>query len=75
MGAGEMLEKLLNVVSMLGWGVILSQLFPFSGPLNYQKLHTPVLALEGLCIVEVVRMLVGNLQGNWMLGVVLHATR
>ena len=75
MGAGQMLEKLLNVVSMLGWGVILSQLFPFSGPLNYQKLHNPVLALEGLCIVEVVRMLVGNLQGNWMLGVVLHATR
>jgi hypothetical protein len=32
---------------MVGWGVVLSQLFPFSGPLDSKALHYPMLGLEG----------------------------
>ena len=69
------LEKAVNVASMVGWGVVLSQLFPFSGPLDSKALHYPMLGLEGLCCFEVYRMLTGSLQGKWILGLGLHATR
>jgi len=38
-------------------------------------LRMPVLALEGICILEIARILVGDLKGNFVLGVVLHAIR
>lgn len=38
-------------------------------------LHKPVLALEGICILEVVRIFLGDLKGNVVLGTVLHAIR
>jgi len=38
-------------------------------------LQKPVLALEGICALEVLRILLGELKGNFILGVVLHAIR
>eukprot|EP00929_Paragymnodinium_shiwhaense_P114272 TRINITY_DN82618_c0_g1_i1.p1 TRINITY_DN82618_c0_g1~~TRINITY_DN82618_c0_g1_i1.p1 ORF type:complete len:221 (+),score=31.46 TRINITY_DN82618_c0_g1_i1:90-752(+) len=34
-----------------------------------------LIVLQVICIVEVLRMIIGNLKGNWILGVILHFIR
>lgn len=46
-----------------------------SSELAIGKVQTPVLILEGICIIEVLRIAVGDLPGNLALGAVLHAIR
>ena len=73
----------LNGAAMTGWSyvlfLLLSQLAPTlpSIPLSFDlSLVTPVVIwLECICVVEVLRTALGDLPGNLVLGVVLHAIR
>ena len=86
-----LLETVVNVTSLLGWGLALLAVtsmiakeidvkLPASADgvmagVTRESLLRPVLGLELLCCVEVLRMLVGSLRGNWVLGIGLHYTR
>ncbi|KAJ1445555.1 hypothetical protein M885DRAFT_626074 [Pelagophyceae sp. CCMP2097] len=75
----EFVWTALNCVALVGWAVVLVALAradPADGALwTAGPLKTAVVLLEGLCCVDVVRMLVGNLRGNKVMGVVLHYSR
>lgn len=79
---------LLNWVALVGWTYVAIELVRiavviFSNGLTdptvqaaLEALHTPVIVgLEGICVVEVLRIVVGDLPGNLVLGVVLHTIR
>lgn len=61
----------LNVIGFAGWATVLGCLLvQWHDPLN-----TLLLALEGICVLEVTRIAVGQLPGNLTLGIVLHGIR
>jgi hypothetical protein len=72
---------ILNWIAFLGWSFVcyrlLFILFQSSNDAGevINDLQMPVLALEGICAVEIVRILFGDLKGNFVLGIVLHAIR
>ena len=72
----------LNGAALLGWSSILLLLLSFT--FNVESLvsalpvHLPIIllyCLEGICLVEVGRIALGQLKGNLLLGCVLHAIR
>jgi hypothetical protein len=75
------LFTVLNWVACAGWSYILYDLLT-NQYISYPNLSdvdehvlTVVLGLEVICIVEVVRIVLGDLPGNLVLGLVLHAIR
>ena len=62
--------QLLNYVAFVGWTVVLYQLL-----LQQQQSATMLLCLEGICFLEVIRILIGDVKGNFVLGIVLHMIR
>jgi hypothetical protein len=71
--------SLLNVIALCGWTyVLLALLVALASEDNapsLEDLYLPVAGLEGICLVEVIRIVLGDLPGNVVLGVVLHAIR
>mmetsp|Transcript_16123 Transcript_16123/g.37395 ORF Transcript_16123/g.37395 Transcript_16123/m.37395 type:complete len:203 (-) Transcript_16123:77-685(-) len=72
--------SILNCSAFCGWSYVLFRLFhvifqPADGSGIVAELHTPVLALEGICAIEIARIFFGDLKGNLALGIVLHAIR
>lgn len=71
----------LNWVAFFGWSYVLFLLVSSSlgnnsdGEALLAATRTPVLLLEGICLVEVLRIFLKDLPGNLVLGVVLHAIR
>jgi len=73
---------ILNWIAFLGWSFVsyklLFLLFQTSNDDSgnvIDDLQMPVLALEGICAIEIVRILFGDLKGNFVLGIILHAIR
>ena len=71
---------ILNWIAFLGWSFVCYRLLLLFQSSNDTRnvvtdLQTPVLALEGICAVEVVRIFIGDLKGNFILGLILHAIR
>lgn len=70
---------LLNWVAFLGWSYVSVQLLLLAQqghpPGGLAELSLLVSALEAICWIEVLRILVGDLPGNLVLGAVLHAIR
>ena len=75
---------LLNWTAFLGWSYVLGKLILLLPPQDesitnnrdgLDDLTLPVSALEAICLIEVLRIVVGDLPGNVVLGVVLHAIR
>ena len=58
----------LNIVGLVGWATVLGCLIVQW----YEPLNTLLFALEGICVLEVTRIAVGQLPGNLTLGIVLH---
>ena len=74
------LFTLLNWVAFVGWTYVSYQLLwmqmsSSNSEDGMDALHPIVLALECICLIEVLRIVVGDLPGNVVLGVVLHAIR
>ena len=75
--------SVLNAIAFAGWLFVLYRTilliyptFPSSIPENLVgEIQHQILFLEGICIVEVIRIAIGDLPGNLVLGVVLHAIR
>ena len=72
----------LNYAAFSGWCYVLylvsSLVLPYFSSIPFDliaKVQTPVLILEGICIIEVLRIALGDLPGNLVLGAVLHAIR
>jgi hypothetical protein len=66
----------LNCVALLGWITILFHLFPNdSGPSTVHATRNTLISLETICFIEVLRIALGDLPGNLVLGVVLHMIR
>ena len=70
----------LNWAAFAGWSYVLLQLAYISLAQDsdadeLESLGRPVLGLEVICLIEVVRIVMGDLPGNMVLGVVLHAIR
>ena len=74
----------LNAVAFAGWLFILYKTITLVLPTFPSILVPPdlvaqvqpqVIFLEGICVVEVIRIAVGDLPGNLVLGAVLHAIR
>ncbi len=63
--------QLLNYVAFVGWTVVLYQLLLQ----QQQQSATMLLCLEGICFLEVIRILIGDVKGNFVLGIVLHMIR
>jgi len=71
---------ILNWVAFFGWSFVSYKIFFLFQSSNdagkvINDLQMPVLALEGICAVEIVRIFFGDLKGNFVLGVILHAIR
>jgi len=80
---------ILNWIAFSGWMFVCYKLLVLCrswnddgyGDIDWMRriivddLQKPVLALEGICIIEVFRLLLGQLKGNVILGVILHAIR
>ncbi|CAJ1945947.1 unnamed protein product [Cylindrotheca closterium] len=62
----------LNWVAFGGWSYVFLQLFKGC---DAQDMDPYVKYLEGICLVEVLRIMVGDLKGNLKLGLFLHAIR
>jgi hypothetical protein len=75
------LYTILNWIAFFGWSFVAFRLLLLFQSSNddaagvIDDLQTPVLALEGICAIEIVRIFVGDLKGNFVLGIVLHAIR
>lgn len=68
----------LNWVAFAGWTFVLvrlAALLPEWDDALVDELKGPLLGLEAICAVEVLRILVGDLPGNLVLGAVLHSIR
>lgn len=80
-----MLFTLLNITALTGWSSILAILLfqsaewtaQFFAPLFSSRLLVIdlLIALEGICFIEVGRIALGQIKGNLALGVVLHMIR
>ena len=71
---------ILNWSAFFGWNYVCYRLYrQFQSSDDTGEvvtdLQTPVLALEGICAVEIVRIFFGDLKGNFVLGIILHAIR
>mmetsp|Transcript_15230 Transcript_15230/g.38349 ORF Transcript_15230/g.38349 Transcript_15230/m.38349 type:complete len:198 (-) Transcript_15230:1370-1963(-) len=69
---------ILNWAAFLGWSFVGYKLLVQSSgetEVVINDLQTSVLALEAICAVEIVRIFLGSLKGNFVLGIVLHAIR
>ena len=80
---------LLNWVAFVGWSYVLFLLISWNnnrddndnsssmteGQALLSTTRTPILILEGICVVEVLRIFLRDLPGNLTLGVILHAIR
>ena len=62
--------QLLNYVAFVGWMYVLYQLL-----VQQTSSRWLLLGLEGICFLEVMRILVGDIKGNFVLGIVLHMIR
>mmetsp|Transcript_23982 Transcript_23982/g.45608 ORF Transcript_23982/g.45608 Transcript_23982/m.45608 type:complete len:232 (-) Transcript_23982:445-1140(-) len=75
------LFTVLNWVAFVGWTYVTCQLLWMqissdgSDENGLASLHPIVLGLECICLIEVLRIVLGDLPGNVVLGVVLHAIR
>lgn len=84
------LFHLLNWVAFAGWSYVLFLLISWhhnsnndddnsttmtEGQALLSTTCTPILVLEGICVVEVLRIFLRDLPGNLTLGVILHAIR
>ena len=65
----------LNVVALAGWGGVLYLVATTPPESLLATTSTLVLGMEVICAIEVLRMAIGDLPGNLVLGVVLHAIR
>lgn len=68
----------LNWVAFAGWSFVLIRLatsLPAWDGAVVRELKEPILGLEAICVIEVLRILVGDLPGNFVLGAVLHGIR
>lgn len=54
---------------------IVASATPSSSSVLFDSVRAPVFVLEGICVLEVLRIVVGDLPGNLVLGVVLHLIR
>lgn len=65
----------LNIFALLGW-TYLGYLVCTTPSVTLMVIVTPLASiLEAICIIEVIRILAGNLPGNALFGVLLHAIR
>ena len=73
----------LNWIALAGWSFVLYKILPCVWTDSDEKASAPVvrsldeivLGLEIICSIEVLRILIGDLKGNLILGVVLHGIR
>ena len=72
----------LNWIALLGWTFVLTKIVlanigsnSSSDDETLQSLDGAVLGLEVICAVEVFRIILGDLKGNLVLGIVLHCIR
>jgi len=71
-------QTALNLVAVAGWGGVLVHLlrsWPTLSCPSGSPLIRGVLALEGICVFEVLQIVLGMAKGNVVLGTVLHYTR
>ena len=61
--------KALNWIAAIGWLVVLINLA------KGDKVKNLVIGLECICLVEVIRIILGQIPGNLILGIVLHYIR
>mmetsp|Transcript_1266 Transcript_1266/g.1417 ORF Transcript_1266/g.1417 Transcript_1266/m.1417 type:complete len:208 (-) Transcript_1266:527-1150(-) len=75
---------ILNWIAFSGWMFVCYKLLVLCRSWNddgygdidwMRRIQKPVLFLEGICVIEVLRILLGQLKGNFILGVILHAIR
>jgi len=66
---------ILNWIAFFGWLFVSYRLLFLFQSRDIASLFKPVKILEGICILEVVRIFLGDLKGNVVLGTVLHAIR
>jgi hypothetical protein len=66
--------KVLNWIALLGWSTVLVKIVTNNGTID-EEIDNLVFSLECICLVEVVRIILGDLPGNLVLGVVLHGIR
>lgn len=69
------LFQILNWVAFVGWTFVLVQLLRSEDQKAIDVLTVYVKGLECICLVEVIRIMLGDLKGNLMLGLFLHAIR
>ena len=72
-GPSAVLVDLLNPIALAGWSYV-AYLVATTAPPHSAALQ-PALALELICCVEVLRMVLSDLPGNLVLGAVLHSIR
>ena len=72
-GPAAVLVDLLNPIALAGWSYV-AYLVATSPP-PHEAAIQPSLALELICFVEVLRMVLSDLPGNLVLGAVLHSIR
>mmetsp|Transcript_9974 Transcript_9974/g.14681 ORF Transcript_9974/g.14681 Transcript_9974/m.14681 type:complete len:211 (-) Transcript_9974:33-665(-) len=65
--------SVLNWVAFFGWSRVLYLSFQNNDDLS--TTNTSIFMLEGICLIEVMRIIIGDLPGNLVLGVILHAIR
>lgn len=65
----------LNLVALIGWIYVAVVVCTTPSETLFSRVARTVGKLEVICIVEVVRIAIGNLPGNLVLGVILHAIR
>jgi len=68
---------ILNWMAFFGWSFVGIKLLQSKGDAEnvVGRMQMTVLKLEGICMVELMRIFLGKLKGNLVLGVVLHAIR
>jgi hypothetical protein len=69
------LFQVLNWIAFFGWSGVLLKLFMTETSPDLVTLVTLVKGLECICLVEVVRIMLGDLKGNLVLGLFLHGIR
>lgn len=65
----------MNWIAFFGWIFVCYRLLFLFQSYDITSLLKPVKILEGICILEVVRIFLGDLKGNFVLGAVLHSIR
>ena len=71
-------QTALNLVALIGWAAVLVHVIANWSSLSYTSGSTllyAIVALEAICVYEVLQIAMGTAKGNLELGIVMHYTR